>query len=121
MRRDKTPITVAGVALRAGVSRTFLYNNPAARTAMRVPHSSLQPGWPEPTAKPRPVEFVLPPHPGHELRFDLLLGAQGGADIVAVATPDQIPCPRAQPVRIILVADRPPDDPADAHHLRFRV
>lgn len=27
-----------------------------------------------------PVEFVLPPHPGHELRFDLLLGALGGAD-----------------------------------------
>ena len=36
---------------------------------VRVPHSSLRPGWPEPTAKPRPVEFVLPPRPGHELRL----------------------------------------------------
>lgn len=34
MRRDNTPITVAGVARRAGVSRTFLYENPAARTAI---------------------------------------------------------------------------------------
>ncbi len=25
--------------------------------------------------------FVLPPHPGHELRFDLLLGARGGAEL----------------------------------------
>jgi len=48
---------------------------------VRVPHSSLQPGWPEPTAKPRPVEFVRPPHPGYELRFDLLLGAPGGAEL----------------------------------------
>jgi hypothetical protein len=31
MRREKTPITVAQVARRAHVSRTFLYDNPAAR------------------------------------------------------------------------------------------
>lgn len=34
MRREKTPITAAGVARRAGVSRTFLYENPDARTAV---------------------------------------------------------------------------------------
>jgi hypothetical protein len=34
MRREKTVITVAGVARRANVSRTFLYENPAARTAV---------------------------------------------------------------------------------------
>lgn len=48
---------------------------------VRVPHSSLQPGWPEPEAEPRLVEFVLPPHPGHELRFDLLIGALDGAEL----------------------------------------
>jgi len=32
MRRDHTPITVRGLAHRAGVSRTFLYQNPQART-----------------------------------------------------------------------------------------
>jgi chromosome segregation ATPase len=34
MRREKSPITAAGVARRAGVSRTFLYENPEARTAV---------------------------------------------------------------------------------------
>lgn len=34
MRREKTPVTVAAVARRAGVSRTFLYSNPDARTAV---------------------------------------------------------------------------------------
>jgi chromosome segregation ATPase len=34
MRREKGPITVAAVARRAGVSRTFLYTNPEARTAV---------------------------------------------------------------------------------------
>jgi hypothetical protein len=34
MRREKTPITVAAVGRRAGVSRTFLYSNPEARTAV---------------------------------------------------------------------------------------
>lgn len=34
MRRERTPITAAGVARRAGVSRTFLYENPDARTAV---------------------------------------------------------------------------------------
>jgi hypothetical protein len=34
MRREKTPVTVAAVSRRAGVSRTFLYSNPEARTAM---------------------------------------------------------------------------------------
>jgi chromosome segregation ATPase len=34
MRRDKTAITFAGVARRADVSRTFLYENPAARTVV---------------------------------------------------------------------------------------
>lgn len=31
MLKDKTPITMAAVARQAGVSRTFLYDNPAAR------------------------------------------------------------------------------------------
>jgi Family of unknown function (DUF6262) len=31
MRREKTPITYQAVARRAGVSRTFLYQNPDAR------------------------------------------------------------------------------------------
>lgn len=34
MRREKTPVTVAAVARRAGVSRTFLYGNPQARAAV---------------------------------------------------------------------------------------
>ena len=34
MRRDKTPVTVAGLARRAEVSRTFLYSNPQARAAI---------------------------------------------------------------------------------------
>ena len=34
LRREKTPVTVAAVARRAGVSRTFLYDNPDARTAV---------------------------------------------------------------------------------------
>ena len=34
MRREKTPVTVAGVARTAGVSRTFLYGNPQARAAV---------------------------------------------------------------------------------------
>jgi chromosome segregation ATPase len=34
LRRDKTPLSVAAVARRAGVSRTFLYDNPQARTAV---------------------------------------------------------------------------------------
>lgn len=34
LRREKTPITVAAVARRAGVSRTFLYDNPHARAAI---------------------------------------------------------------------------------------
>jgi hypothetical protein len=34
LRREKTPVTVASVARRAGVSRTFLYTNPGARAAV---------------------------------------------------------------------------------------
>jgi hypothetical protein len=34
MRREKTPITIAAVGRRASVSRTFLYSNPDARTAV---------------------------------------------------------------------------------------
>jgi chromosome segregation ATPase len=34
MRREKTPVTVAALARRAGVSRTFLYDNPQARAAV---------------------------------------------------------------------------------------
>lgn len=34
LRREKTPVTVAAVARRAGVSRTFLYSNPEARTTV---------------------------------------------------------------------------------------
>jgi hypothetical protein len=34
MRREKTPVTVAAVARRAEVSRTFLYTNPQARAAI---------------------------------------------------------------------------------------
>jgi hypothetical protein len=34
LRRDRTPVSVAAVARRAGVSRTFLYDNAEARTAI---------------------------------------------------------------------------------------
>ena len=34
LRREKTPISVAVVSRRAGVSRTFLYTNPDAKTAV---------------------------------------------------------------------------------------
>jgi uncharacterized protein YukE len=34
LRREKTPVTVAAVGRRASVSRTFLYTNPGARTAV---------------------------------------------------------------------------------------
>ena len=34
LRREKTPVSVAAVARRAGVSRTFLYTNPDAKTAV---------------------------------------------------------------------------------------
>ena len=34
MRREKTPVTVAAVSRRAGVSRTFLYSNPQARALL---------------------------------------------------------------------------------------
>nr|WP_313775977.1 DUF6262 family protein [Mycobacterium sp.] len=34
LQRDKTPVTVAAVARRADVSRTFLYTNPDAKTAV---------------------------------------------------------------------------------------
>jgi hypothetical protein len=34
MRREKTPVTVASISRRAGVSRTFLYSNPEARALL---------------------------------------------------------------------------------------
>jgi chromosome segregation ATPase len=34
MRREKTPVTVAAVSRRTGVSRTFLYSNPEARALL---------------------------------------------------------------------------------------
>jgi len=34
VRREKTPVTVAAVSRRAGVSRTFLYTNPQARALL---------------------------------------------------------------------------------------
>jgi hypothetical protein len=34
MKREKTPVTIAAVSRRAGVSRTFLYDNPQARAAV---------------------------------------------------------------------------------------
>ena len=34
LRRDRTPVSVAAIARRAAVSRTFLYDNPDARTAV---------------------------------------------------------------------------------------
>ena len=34
MSREKTPVTVAAVSRRAGVSRTFLYSNPEARALL---------------------------------------------------------------------------------------
>lgn len=34
LRRERTPVSTAAVARRARVSRTFLYTNPAARTAI---------------------------------------------------------------------------------------
>ena len=47
MRREKIPITVAAVARRAAVSRTFLYDNPTARAAVNgatadLPHQRRQ-------------------------------------------------------------------------------
>lgn len=36
LHRERTPVTAAAVARRAGVSRTFLYTNPAARTAVET-------------------------------------------------------------------------------------
>jgi len=36
LRREKTQISVAAISRRAGVSRTFLYSNPGARTAVAV-------------------------------------------------------------------------------------
>lgn len=71
---------------------------------VRVPHSSLQPGWPEPTAKPRPVEFVLPPHPGHELRFDLLLGARDSAELVVSGASDigRMPLPSGGMLAVVV-------------------
>jgi chromosome segregation ATPase len=44
LRRDRAQITVAAVARRAGVSRTFLYDNPAARTAVAT--AAAQDGQP---------------------------------------------------------------------------
>lgn len=34
LRREKTQVSVAAISRRAGVSRTFLYSNPDARTAV---------------------------------------------------------------------------------------
>lgn len=34
LKREKTPVTIAAVSWRAGVSRTFLYENPQARAAV---------------------------------------------------------------------------------------
>ena len=34
LRREKTPVSVAAVARRAGLSRTFIYTNPDAKTAV---------------------------------------------------------------------------------------
>ena len=34
LKREKTPVTIAAVARRAGVSRTFLYGNPQARAVV---------------------------------------------------------------------------------------
>ena len=34
LKREKAPVTIAAVARRAGVSRTFLYDNPQARAAV---------------------------------------------------------------------------------------
>jgi len=36
LRRHKTPVTYPAVARRAGVSRTFLYDNPGARELMQA-------------------------------------------------------------------------------------
>lgn len=44
LRRDRAQITVAAVARRAGVSRTFLYDNPAARAAVTT--AAAQDGHP---------------------------------------------------------------------------
>jgi hypothetical protein len=34
LKREKTPVTIAAIARRAGVSRTFLYGNPQARAVV---------------------------------------------------------------------------------------
>lgn len=44
MRREKTPVTVAAVARRSGVSRTFLYSNPEARAALAGATANAQAG-----------------------------------------------------------------------------
>ncbi|WP_275295722.1 DUF6262 family protein [Amycolatopsis sp. La24] len=49
MRREKTPITAAGVARRAGVSRTFLYENPRRVNCGQYDQN----GRSNPTAQPR--------------------------------------------------------------------
>jgi len=41
LRREKAPVSVAAVARRAGVSRTFLYDNPATRAAVAAAMSEV--------------------------------------------------------------------------------
>src|SRR5947209_4542221 len=73
---------------------------------------ALSHGLREREPPPRAMQRQL--HPVH-------LTARREVDVIAVAAAAQIPRPRARPIRIVLVADRPTDDPADADHLRFRL
>ena len=59
LRREKTPVSVAAVARRAGVSRTFLYTNPDAKTA--VAKASGRPVTNAADCLPRPTIHVKRP------------------------------------------------------------
>src|SRR5258708_13679338 len=71
MRRDKAPISVAAIARRAGVSRTFLYTNPEARAAVadaaaasglqRKTDQAAQDTGQEATCRERPLTPHNPP------------------------------------------------------------
>ena len=56
MQRRRLPVTYPAIAARAGVSRTFLYDNPAARDLISsaIIRADTSGGTTRPTATPRP-------------------------------------------------------------------
>lgn len=60
MLKDKTPISVAAVARRSGVSRTFLYDNPEARQIISSASAHRPPGD-EPKATQPNTRHCKPP------------------------------------------------------------